>query len=147
MNIRCLLLALAIALAIPFAIPMANAAQSASTTTARPASTPAKATESIKRPLLWKVSDADNSVYLLGSFHLLKPDDYPLPLEVDRAFDDAESLLFEVDPIEMNAPATMAMLSCRRSTRSATCWQSIFPRYLARRMWTNFRTVRYFSSA
>ncbi|MGH8025210.1 MAG: TraB/GumN family protein, partial [Pseudoxanthomonas sp.] len=28
-------------------------------------------------PLLWKVSDADNSVYLLGSFHLLKPNDYP----------------------------------------------------------------------
>jgi hypothetical protein len=28
-------------------------------------------------PLLWKVSDADNAVYLLGSFHLLKDDDYP----------------------------------------------------------------------
>ena len=26
-------------------------------------------------PLLWKVSDADKSVYLLGSFHLLKPSD------------------------------------------------------------------------
>ncbi len=59
--------------------------------------------------MLWKVSDADNSVYLLGSFHLLKADDYPLPAEIDRAFDDAESLLFEVDPIEMNAPETMAI--------------------------------------
>ena len=40
-------------------------------------------------PLLWKVSDADNAVYLLGSFHLLKPDDYPLSTDVNAAFADA----------------------------------------------------------
>lgn len=61
----------------------------------------------LQRPLLWSVSDADNTVYLLGSFHLLKTGDYPLPPEIDRAFDDAESLLFEVDPHEMTAPETM----------------------------------------
>lgn len=64
-----------------------------------------------QRPLLWKVSATarpDKAVYLLGSFHLLKADDYPMPAEVDRAFDDAESLLFEVDPREMNSPETMA---------------------------------------
>ena len=58
-------------------------------------------------PLLWKVSDADNSLYLLGSFHMLKPDDYPLSAEVDAAFDDAESLLFEIDPAAMTAPDTI----------------------------------------
>lgn len=63
-----------------------------------------------KRPLLWKVSDADNSVYLLGSFHLLKADDYPLPAEVDRAFDDSASLLFEVDPAAMTAPESVAAM-------------------------------------
>lgn len=55
-------------------------------------------------PMLWKVSDADNSVYLLGSFHLLRESDYPLPVEFDRAFEDAESLLFEVAPAEMADP-------------------------------------------
>jgi uncharacterized protein YbaP (TraB family) len=55
-------------------------------------------------PLLWKVSDADNSVYLLGSFHLLKPDDYPLSKDVDNAFADAQALMFEVDPAEMTSP-------------------------------------------
>lgn len=64
----------------------------------------------VQRPLLWKVSDADNSVYLLGSFHLLKQEDYPLPKDIDVAFDDAESLLFEVDPREMTAPETMATI-------------------------------------
>ena len=112
MNIRRLPLALAIVLAVPFAIPMANASQAASKTTDTPASTPvttaAATPASVKRPFLWKVSDADNSVYLLGSFHLLKPDDYPLPVEIDHAFDDAESLLFEVDPREMTSPDTAA---------------------------------------
>ncbi len=37
-------------------------------------------------PLLWKVSGHDGAtVYLLGSFHLLRPDDYPLAPEVDAA--------------------------------------------------------------
>ena len=56
-------------------------------------------------PLLWKVSDADNSVYLLGSFHLLKPDDYPLSKDVEAAFDDAESLLFELPPDALTDPS------------------------------------------
>ena len=103
MNIRHLPLALAVLLVSPFAMPIANAEQ-AQTTAAKTA----VANDLVQRPLLWKVSDADNSVYLLGSFHLLKTDDYPLPAEVDRAFEDAESLLFEVDPREMNSPETMA---------------------------------------
>ena len=57
------------------------------------------------RPLLWKVSDADSSVYLLGSFHLLKKSDYPLPSDVERAFVDAERLVFEVAPGELADPS------------------------------------------
>lgn len=55
-------------------------------------------------PLLWKVSDADNAVYVLGSFHLLKPDDYPLSPDVDAAFADAEQVVFEMAPEEMASP-------------------------------------------
>jgi uncharacterized protein YbaP (TraB family) len=55
-------------------------------------------------PLLWKVSDADNSVYLLGSFHLLEANDYPLSKDVDAAFADAESLVFEIPPEELASP-------------------------------------------
>ena len=55
-------------------------------------------------PLLWQVTDADNSVYLLGSFHLLKPDDYPLSSDVNDAFADAEAVVFEMPPEEMNSP-------------------------------------------
>lgn len=82
-------------------------------------------------PLLWRASDGDNSVYLLGSFHLLKPGDYPLAASVDEAFDDAESLLFELSPAEMSDPAlgqklaTAARFADGRSLResvSAETW-------------------------
>ena len=55
-------------------------------------------------PLMWKVSDADNDLYLLGSFHMLKPGDYPLSADVDAAFDDAEALVFELSPQELQSP-------------------------------------------
>lgn len=55
-------------------------------------------------PLLWKVSDADNSVYLLGSFHMLNAADYPLSPDVDAAFADAEGVVFEMPPEEMGSP-------------------------------------------
>ena len=97
---------LTLALAAAFALP-AHADQPKPVAPPAAAAPAAKGTE---RPLLWKVSDADNDVYLLGSFHLLKPDDYPMPADIDRAFDDAESLLFEVDPREMTAPETVAMM-------------------------------------
>ncbi|MBN8212106.1 MAG: TraB/GumN family protein [Xanthomonadales bacterium] len=55
-------------------------------------------------PLMWKVSDADNDLYLLGSFHMLKPSDYPLSADVDAAFDDAEAMAFELSPQELQSP-------------------------------------------
>lgn len=73
----------------------------AGVTAAHAADAPAKAPPV---PLLWKVSDADNSLYLLGSFHMLRPGDYPLSADVDAAFADAEALVFEMPPEEMASP-------------------------------------------
>lgn len=68
-----------------------------------PASVPAS--KGTPKPLLWKVSDQDNAVYLLGSFHLLKADDYPLSADVDTVFADAENVVFEVPPADLTDPA------------------------------------------
>jgi len=70
------------------------------------AKTPAANAAAAQIPLLWKVSDADNAVYLLGSFHLLKPEDYPLSKDIDAAFDDAKTVVFEVEPSSLGAPET-----------------------------------------
>lgn len=68
-------------------------------------------------PLLWKVSDDDSSLYLLGSFHLLAADDYPLSADVEAAFAEASSLLFELAPGELESgalPVRMAEVATRR---------------------------------
>ncbi len=73
------------------------------------------------KPLLWKVSDADNSVYLLGSFHLLKAGDYPLAPAAYAALEDAERVVFELSPDEMNDPAMgqkMAVVAQRSDGQS-----------------------------
>ena len=59
-------------------------------------------------PLLWKVSDEDNALYLLGSFHLLREGDYPLSADVDAAFAAASRVVFEVAPDALADPSTGA---------------------------------------
>jgi uncharacterized protein len=80
-------------------------------------------------PLLWKVSDADNSIYLLGSFHMLKPTDYPLARSVDAAFVDVQQLVFEVPPQEMADPALAAkMMQTAARTDGKTLQQTLSPK-------------------
>lgn len=84
--------------------------------------------QSSPKPMLWKVSDGDNSLYLLGSFHALKPADYPLAASVDAAFADAEALAFEMSPEEMNSPTLGAKLvGAARLDNGQTLKSSITP--------------------
>lgn len=46
---------------------------------------------------MWSVSGDRNQVYLLGSVHLLRQGDYPLPAVIDAAYRDAEGLIMELD--------------------------------------------------
>lgn len=57
---------------------------------------------------LWEVSGQKNSVFLLGSVHLLRPQDYPLPSAIDSAYTDAEVLIMEVDMDDIDPVATQA---------------------------------------
>lgn len=45
---------------------------------------------------LWKVEGDDNTVYLLGSVHMLPESAHPFPAAFDNAYDDAEELVFEI---------------------------------------------------
>ena len=72
------------------------------------------------KPLLWKVSDADNEIYLLGSFHLLKPTDYPLPAASSAAFEDAEKLVLELSPGELNDPGVTKKMATAAQLRGRT---------------------------
>ncbi len=73
--------------------------------TAAAAAPAAKAPSAAPVPLLWKVTGpGDSRLYLLGSFHLLQPDDYPLSADVDQAFAASRRVVFELSPQDMDSP-------------------------------------------
>lgn len=49
-----------------------------------------------KHPL-WKISSKTNTVYLLGSVHLMKQDAYPLDKSIEKAYENSPRLFFEID--------------------------------------------------
>jgi hypothetical protein len=60
---------------------------------------------------MWQLDGDTNSIYLLGSVHLLRADDHPLPSAIGKAYDDAETLIMEldmddIDPIEAQSLLT-----------------------------------------
>jgi uncharacterized protein YbaP (TraB family) len=46
---------------------------------------------------MWMAEGASNRVYVLGSVHLLRKQDHPLPRVIDEVYDDAETLYMELD--------------------------------------------------
>jgi len=79
------------------------------------------AVEDSGRLPLWEVSRGGNTVYLLGSVHMLRPDAYPLDPALYEAFDAARVVAFEIDLGEAAAAA---------------------PRMLMRGMYTDGRSLR-----
>lgn len=74
------------------------------------ASAPSAAGQGAARNLLYRVEGPDGAtVYLLGSIHLLTADAYPLAPQVERAYADAERVVFEVDLDSLRARADEMM--------------------------------------
>lgn len=47
-------------------------------------------------PALWSVSDADSTIYLFGTVHVLRPDTPWGSAKVDAAFDASQNVIFEI---------------------------------------------------
>ena len=56
---------------------------------------------------VWVVRFSNATVYLAGSFHMLRASDYPLPVEFFRAYKDSRKIIFEVPPGETESPEYM----------------------------------------
>ena len=55
---------------------------------------------------MWQINGASNRIYLLGSVHVLRQQDHPIPTAIEKAYEDADILIMEVDvddldPMEM----------------------------------------------
>jgi uncharacterized protein YbaP (TraB family) len=62
----------------------------------------AGAKKEAERCFLWKVSSKTNTVYLLGSMHVVKPDFFPLPKEIEDSFAASKTLVVELDTEAVN---------------------------------------------
>jgi uncharacterized protein YbaP (TraB family) len=63
-----------------------------------------------KKAMFWKASSAGNVVYLLGSIHLGSKDMYPLPTEIEEAFERSAALLVEIDLNHLDMQKMQAMV-------------------------------------
>jgi len=68
------------------------------------------------RHVLWTVAGQHNTVYLLGSIHVLRPDDGGLPGPAEAAYADAEKLVMEIDMDDVAASDSAVMLDTMQRT-------------------------------
>lgn len=72
---------------------------------------------------MWQIDGARNSIYLLGSIHMLREKDHPIPSVIYEAYREAEALIMEIDlddidPVEEQALATeLGLIQDGRSLR------------------------------
>lgn len=71
----------------------------------------APAAESGHPVTLWRVDGAQNRLYLLGSVHLLRAGDHPLPSIIDEAYADAETIVMEVDMDDIDPVAAQQQVT------------------------------------
>lgn len=62
------------------------------------------------RHSLWKVEGGRGTVYLLGSVHLLKKEDYPLAATIEAAFTNSQIAVFETDVDKMQEPGAQSQI-------------------------------------
>ena len=63
-----------------------------------------------KKDFLWSLKTDRATIYLLGSFHLLKADAYPLDKDIEAAYRDCKRVVFEADIDAANDPAFQARM-------------------------------------
>ena len=59
---------------------------------------------------LWKVSKGNSELYIGGTIHVLSATDYPLPAEFEKAYNQAELIVFETDLAAMAEMETQKLL-------------------------------------
>lgn len=72
---------------------------------------PAAADDGTHPVSMWRLDGEQNRVYLLGSIHLLRPEDHPLPPVFYEVYEDAEALLMEMDVDDLDPLEAQSLLA------------------------------------
>ncbi len=82
---------------------------------------------------LWRAQGISNSVYLLGSIHLLRAEDHPLPSIIDAVYADAEVLIMELDMDDLDSIATQQLFNQNGVLRDDTTLRELMGESLYQR--------------
>ena len=82
---------------------------------------------------LWRAKGLSNTVYILGSIHLLREQDHPLPSVIDLAYDDADVLIMELDMDDIDSMATQQLFNQNGVLRDGTTLRELMGEELYRR--------------
>ena len=94
----------------------------------RETATPAPQSASAPQHFFWKVSDANSSVWLLGSIHFADSSFYPLDSVIETAFVNAEELAVEIDVTDDSVNTEIASESMQQGMMPAgTRLQDLLP--------------------
>lgn len=75
--------------------------------------------------MIWIAEGDTNRVYLLGSIHVLRETDHPLPDAVEVVYDDAERLVMEIDMDDIDPLAALRVLMSHGILEGDTTLQDI----------------------
>ncbi|MDY6838528.1 MAG: TraB/GumN family protein [Thermodesulfobacteriota bacterium] len=64
----------------------------------------------LEKHFLWSVETNKNTIYLLGSLHVLTKDSYPLAQEIENAYRHCQKIVFETDIDGLNNPMMQAKI-------------------------------------
>ena len=73
------------------------------------AGSPAFAAENGHPLSMWQIDGVSNSIYLLGSIHMLREKDHPIPSAIYDAYSQAEALIMEIDMDDIDPVADQAL--------------------------------------
>lgn len=81
----------------------------------------------VMRHALWKIETGKRPVFLLGSIHVLRRQNYPLERPIEDAFDEARVVAFEIDLDEARKAAAQPRHAAARVTKPPTLRNQVSP--------------------
>lgn len=73
-----------------------------------------------EKSFLWKVDSHQNSLYILGSIHLLNKEAYPLKQSIENAFEQTNKLVLEIDLRRANSDKVQQLMLQKGASTEGT---------------------------
>ena len=79
------------------------------------------------KSFLWQIQSGKGNIYILGSVHFLKKENYPLNKTIEKVFDDTQKLVLEIDLNSEDAGMVQRITLEKGIDRDRTLQQSVSP--------------------